>query len=520
MQKLTHSTVLFWFFVALNALPVCCFPFFPTMDGAAHLYNASIINQLQSGASEVVDSFYTINPVWVPNWTGHFVLSLLMYVLPAFMAEKILLILYVVGVPWSYQKLLHALTRTNQWAAYLIFPFIYNFLFCLGFYNSSLSIILLFVTLTQWIDYLAKPHSKKILYIGISFLLTYFSHPFTLVLLCMGVFGCTIVQRYQTIRLLLNRIGAMAMVGILPFGLLCYFYATQHFSGNNERLATIELIRYLTDVRPVISYQYEKELQLTQCLFWLYTGLIGYVVYTRTKAAFDPATKNNRCLVKNDVWLGFALLLLVLLFIIPNNASAGMMSDRLALFFFVFLLVWLAVQPFPKWVWRTTTTVVLVVNFGLVFRYMREVRNQNKLVAQCVQAAQYIRPNSVVLPLFRHKNWLAPHFSNYLGIEKPMVILENYETDTGWFPVHWREDRPTVTLGDQALPVCLYTQNTTTNRTTKTVDYVFILGHKNQPEPCNTLVDSLIDQQFKIVYQSADGEVRLYAPISPKVTCH
>ena len=115
----------FYFCIALNALPILLFRFFPSMDGPAHLYNANVLSQLCRDQSEVLHHYYTINPALVPNWTSHVLLAGFKVFLPAFLAEKVLLLLYVVGLPLTFRKFISCIAPSQSALTYIIFPFIY-----------------------------------------------------------------------------------------------------------------------------------------------------------------------------------------------------------------------------------------------------------------------------------------------------------------------------------------------------------------------------------------------------------
>src|SRR6187549_2575351 len=140
------SVVEKYFFFSLsiiNLIPVLFYKFFPTLDGPAHLYNATIINQLLAG-NEYLEKFFRFNPEPVPNWTGHFLLSCFNLLLPAFIAEKLLLVLYLLGLPFSFRSLIKTIASGNVFISYYIFPFTYSFLFFLGFYNFCVGLVFLF----------------------------------------------------------------------------------------------------------------------------------------------------------------------------------------------------------------------------------------------------------------------------------------------------------------------------------------------------------------------------------------
>ena len=75
-----YEPFLFYALVVFNLSLVFKFGNFPTIDGPSHLYNARIINELWFNNNEVLKDYFTFNPTPEPNWTGHFLLALLMQI--------------------------------------------------------------------------------------------------------------------------------------------------------------------------------------------------------------------------------------------------------------------------------------------------------------------------------------------------------------------------------------------------------------------------------------------------------
>jgi len=123
---------LFLIVVLLNIIPVLSYTYFPTMDGPAHLYNSNLITHLLFEDNQQLHEFYKLNTIAVPNWIGHFILSFFNLFLPAFLAEKILLLIYFVGLPYSFRRLIITINPKAVFVSYFIFPFTYSFLFFIG----------------------------------------------------------------------------------------------------------------------------------------------------------------------------------------------------------------------------------------------------------------------------------------------------------------------------------------------------------------------------------------------------
>src|SRR6478672_9557103 len=59
--------------VAVAAIPVWAFHYFPTTDGGAHVANADVLLQYFRPSGNGYRAYYELNRLPVPNWAGHFV---------------------------------------------------------------------------------------------------------------------------------------------------------------------------------------------------------------------------------------------------------------------------------------------------------------------------------------------------------------------------------------------------------------------------------------------------------------
>ena len=95
----------------------------------------------------------------------------------------------------------------------------------------------------------------------------------------------------------------------------------------------------------------------------------------------------------------------------------------------------------------------------------------------CNKAADYVAPNSLVLPIYCMDNWFSGHFVDYLAVDKPIVMVYNYECLMGYFPVIWNEkEKPNYYMGDPANPSVFIDFELTKGRKSLPLDYVFIVG--------------------------------------------
>ena len=215
----------------------------------------------------------------------------------------------------------------------------------------------------------------------------------------------------------------------------------------------------------------------------------------------------------SDVILIPVLLALGSLYVIPNESGAGMMSDRYILMFYMVLVLWVVVQPVPKKVSQFAVFIIIILHFGMLFKHQNgTIRKLNKDAITITETSKHIEAGSIVLPINLTDNWIEGHFSNYLGIEKPMVILENYETSVGWFPVHWNTPKmPKVLLGDKSSVSGVGWISNMESGITKQIDYVFLYGQASKLGNDNWQeLNDVLKSEYSVVYTSENGYATLY----------
>jgi hypothetical protein len=451
---------IFTLFLFLNALPLAVFRFFPTMDGASHLYNSNIILELLSH-NHIFQSFFDLNPELVPNWTGHFILTLFNSFLPAWMAEKLLLILYAILLPLSFRYLIHIVNPENKILSLMALPFVYTFVFGLGYYNFSLSLIVLFFSLAVYFKYRDISRVKfTLLFLGL-FLLTYLSHLFFVVLLLALLLGIE-VWRYFSVwatsgqndykTFLINV--AFVLIAALPVILLTYNYLSNHASGDaaDSTSGVKESIKYLAIARPFVIYSFDWEQGFTILIsigMW-FLFVLGTLLIIRKNGLWF-------FLKEKAIWFWLVVIFVLTYLFIPNSmGGAGNMQNRILIVVFTMLILFAAFMSFPKWLQSISVIFIVTGQLLLVNYYVQVIRDLNPMAKQIEASAKYVDKNSVVLPVNHSSNWLMLHFGNYLAIEKPIIVLDNYEADVRYFPVIWKDyNRPEMGLENEQIEYIL-----------------------------------------------------------------
>lgn len=431
---------LFLVFLAINVAIPFATHYYPTLDGPAHLHNAQLLKSYLLGDA-TIQAHFRLHPDPIPNWTDHGALALLLCVLPAWLAEKVLVCGFVVLMATGFRKLVISLAPANGGAALLVFPFIHAALFNFGFYNFSIGMaLMLWVLALEWN---AKEPRTSANHLRSALLITavYFSN--------VLAFGLAFVLLVVRVLLEERRWTAMSrrlLPSCLAFapGTLCLvlFQSHVHYAPTAPGRPLSELLTWLWDGRPFIAYGYDLERPYAHVITLVFLALFIFRLFTP-----GPGHVATRALL-----LATAGMLLAFLFV-PDSFSAGMMNDRCVLLFFLLFALWLATSAPARWPVIALATVAACMQLCLAYLQWSTARRELDVHAQEVERASAVIPaGAIVYPVLLSDNWLHAHISNYLGADKPMIILENYEARLGWFPLRWREGRPAQHCLDGEVP--------------------------------------------------------------------
>ena len=136
--------------LVIHLLPVWIFTYFPTQDGASHIYNSYVLKEYHKHENYRLREVYELRLTLFPNWTSHAFLALLMYVFPPIICEKILISICIGLLPLSLFYFLNRVQKGNAIFGLVGFIYAYNYLLHMGFYNFVLSMSLFFFTFGYW----------------------------------------------------------------------------------------------------------------------------------------------------------------------------------------------------------------------------------------------------------------------------------------------------------------------------------------------------------------------------------
>jgi hypothetical protein len=513
--------------LVLNWWPVLSVTYFPSLDGPAHLYNADLIQSILFEKDSFVADYFSFHREPVPNWTGHLLLMFLGFFFSALWTQKIFLIVLISALPLAFRALMKTAQPAHHWFSWLVFPFVYSFVFYLGFYNFLLGLVFLMITLAF---NLRGSHNRipnnRLFHYFILFALCYFSHVFVFaMLLC-----CLAIQEFfqlfsakgkdSSIRQRLLNILSNAIklaLPALPFLiLLLYYFWKRPPIGEPYYMEKTVLMDWIKNVRPIIALHFQIEEAYTKKIFYLISALLVISLYELLKIGSDSSQEQKSFmdrfqnkLKRADAWLWMTALFLFLYFYLPDSdGNAGFVSVRLGLLFFLFLILWIGAQPLPLLLGVFSALLSVYCNFSLNEYYLKENEQKSAKIEDLMAVKKLLQPNTVLLPLNFEEDWLLGHSPNLLGVDNAVVVLENYEAATNYFPLRWKDESlPDFRLGESSIAAfnCISCRNNVQGKH-KAIDYIYKMGNRRDTtNACENDFFAKVESGYEKIYSGFNG---------------
>ena len=532
--------MLFAALVIIHLVPLWGFKYFPSQDGPSHLYNASVLRDYQRPDFSSFREYYLLNTSVAPNWFGHLVLAGLMYVVPILTAEKLFLSGYVVLLPLAIRYALRAIRPEAGFLAVLAFPFIFNYVFHLGYYNFSYSLVVFFFLVGYWLEHRERSGPRELATLVALALALYFCH---LVSLVMAGLAISLLALWLTLldlatQLRQRRVDRVALwsavrsralvplVAFLPPAVLALAFLVRQGTARSAPPPTRVLLNGLLHLDSLVAYDEDRAI-------WLSTALVGLFVVVLLYCLGAKAV--GRRLDRWDGLLAVVAAFGVVYFLAPASMSGGMdISPRLRLFPFLALLLWFGAQAYPLVVRRGIQAIAVLIALAMLALNAMRYGEINDYLDEYVSASSLVEPNATLLGLcFSHyanepdgrplAHKVAPfaHASSYISAERRSLELDNYEAQTSYFPLMFRPrlnpglhiavSKPTFGCPHQGPPRVDFL--TYPERTGGRVDYVLLWGARDELLGSAEAKDILrqLEAGYELIYTSPQrGLVQLY----------
>jgi hypothetical protein len=536
------ENIFFVALVALHLLPIWFFQYFPSQDGPDYLQNSEIIRSYNDVGFDLVREYYFINTSLTPNWAIHLVLAGLMWIMPALVAEKILLTGYVILLPVSIRYAVAGLDPRSKFLAVLALPFMYNSLFHLGFYAFSYSLALFFFVVGYWLKHKERFNATKAIKFSILTILLYFAHPTSFVTAAVAVLfllAWTVLFKAITrkregradLRAVLTAMRATVIATVCAFipafVLLGVFFLQQ----GAERLPPwpIKMLLVALPYLSLVSFS-ATDAQLAVVYFCFFMAVIIYASVLRLRR---PQLRYA------DALLVLAVIYLYMYFTSPRALSGGALIEQRLVFypFFAFTL-WLAGESFNRLARLGVQLGAAAIALVMLVSYATKYRELNGYLKEYLSGVHLIEPNKTLLPLcLSHRRLpdgrivsvvVSPfiHAAGYIAAQKQIVALDNHEADTAVFPAIYRPERNPNhhigrALGKETISYRSTLESeppdvdflTYAKRTGGRVDYVLVWGGDklSKTDPRSAPIYRQLKEGYELIYESPGrGLMQLY----------
>ncbi|CAN5621562.1 hypothetical protein BH11BAC2_BH11BAC2_14500 [soil metagenome] len=518
--------ILYWILLLVHLIPIFLYIPFPTLDGPAHLYNANLINWMLHEKGTNATAFFHFNSFPEPNWSGHLLMMFFLQFFSPEITSVLVLLLIILISAIGYRKLIQFLDPQTLWMSWLFFPFIYNFTFCLGFFNFSIAVALIPWILLWWIknrneltaQFVARkwselifPHYLKrkggIFTLLIFMMALYFSH--LVIFLITGLFLGLITlndRRINTWKEVLPQLLILAITalpGLVMSAMFVLMNSSTAFHGQEiSYLPMKELMDYLLKARMLVVYTYETESSVSQIFLWMLIPLTVVGVKKRIAHQYQRP------------FLLAMIIALLMVFIIPDSlSSGGILSVRIVQLFFMMWCIWLATLKLPLWTRPLAAFIAVSISCWFIIHHSatrKSLADEGKLY---LETGRKMKTGSVILPLNYSTNWLSSNQPAFMGSSNRLVILDNYEASQTHFPLMWNANRnPELHLGNFAANKQPYINILNSEKTTGIrIDYIVTRFLPDHPEDSNTVnVIHQLKELYSPVFFNNQSDLVIY----------
>jgi hypothetical protein len=401
--------------IAVEVVLLALLPYLATTDGPIHIGSGGSIRDYVLDAEGIQRTFLEISWFPVPNLLTELSLAALLAIVDPGTAEKAVILAYVVGLPLGLYYALGGLQRTDRWLALVAIPLTFNASLHFGFLGFSLALVPCLVAIGYLLRHRGLATRRSLFTYAVLMAIVYLTHlvPFVEAVLASG---CIVLEHGwresnggARLRRLVGTAGRWSLAVAPTVLLAAWFFLAGGTEGSDYRRAFLTLLLGLPSLAwPIVSYD---RLEAG------FTVLVGAALGLATLLAIVARWQGDRSRRREDWALLFTLLSTAAYFLAPEAlGSGGVVSQRLALFPVIGLVLWLAAQPIRRWAHRTVAVASIVAAVGLLALRAPSYISTSAAVADYVTLTPCIAPRST---LVQANLWWFP--SGPLGRISPLI---------------------------------------------------------------------------------------------------
>ncbi len=460
MTRLKHF---YWFVVALHLGLLWWLPFFPSQDGACHVYNTVILRDLMNGGM-AYGQFFDLELFFTPNLGAAVPLYLLTAFLPPVMAEKVFLSLFIVLLAGVMPLLARLAGNAAYPASFVIFPLLFSRMTMPGFYSFMLGVPLWLWAMWLFWQMRDRPLWQRLLAGNGCALVLFACHllPFACYVLSIG---CALVVMSLTRKNFVARWREALALLALPLLLLAGYgwslgQALAQNSGGLSRpsgpiglLSGLNVSQNLGVLLNLLTFaqitfsarQISSGLLLGLLLFW-FLGRRETRQRWRAASASNPCEENELAARRWLLLIGLGLFV-AMLFVPDRLGELSLVKVRfvplIALLFIPLLPCALLPQSLPRLLLAASLALALL-NGALLARAAQQVNTYVTALPAAAVRGQFVAgyrgipaSKALINPLL--------HATSYYCAQHGCVDIGNYQAHSQQFFVRFKP-RPTLAV--------------------------------------------------------------------------
>lgn len=517
------------FIAFLSFLGVSCIYLFSTryivsLDGPQHLYNSQVLIDLFK-SNDLVSQFFKINPVIVGYWTSHLILAILNWMLPAWLAEKLFILICITGLAFAFRYFIRSFTTKTTYLFLLIIPFLNHQYLLFGYYAFSLVWIFFFLTLGYFFRNYNQSGIKKSIILSLLLILTFLTHMivFAFTLFVMGayiIYDIVFFSEHRNLIKLFKQKYLFVLkylIIILPASVLAVIYykhvSAIHLKAVARIFTSNELWEYVCNFKFLVAFNHLAEQAFNRVLFLITAILLVYSLVVLIME-ISGKTKEDKYLIKIKVFLLIISgLVFTIYFAAPDLFGTGSLKMRILVFFFFLIIPVIVLTKIPRYLQVATAIIIMWYLIG-IFNSRNESYLKLSHEAKDFEAIENrMNENSVYFQVRAIKNWSNEHTPLFTGSDKTLINIRNPQC-MGHFPIVWNWDNmPTAMMGaySSADTKHLWFANYGNKNRLVKIDYIVIYGYWDFM--INKDYDDLrekINEYYYLDTLTGDGLVGLY----------
>ena len=470
--------------MVIHLLPVWGFKYFPTQDGASHIYNAYVLKEYHNHENYRLREVYKLNPTLFPNWTSHALLALLLYIFPPLVCEKIVLTLCIGLLPLSLFYFLNGIAKKNIVFGLVGFLYAYNYLLHMGFYNFVLSMSLFFFTFGYWWRVKDNLRVTNMVVLYILLLATYFTHYHSYALLIMSL---TFFALYGSVYDILQKVWGyketsqppmdrfrvsivkfkptlIFLIGLIPAYIILfsyYFYLTNTHGSDGDHKGFEWLNDYFFSMKSLVSFR-DDHVLIGRVLLVFFAVAFVLTIINRIRQYYQFHESEEwketgerlwtRVVTQMDGFLIMAVFITAMYFIAPwSGYSGGWINDRFHLYIFLVLLPFFAIN-LHRHINYAVAGIIIALSLWHLGYNVHTYTLLNRDITNALSLDGMDEKDTILMSepgewggfsdsLGFEPKYVEPfgHIECLLAVKKGIAYLDNYEANTDHFPLQYKQ---------------------------------------------------------------------------------